>query len=100
MIKRSSFPTDLLQGNTNGCVRELTHLSLNKMAAILAYDIFKCIFLNENDRIPIQIALKFVPRSVIDNKTAFVQVMAWRRAGDKPLSEPMTVQVTDAFMRH
>ena len=33
------------------------------MTAILADDIFKCIFLNENDIIPIQISLKFVPRS-------------------------------------
>ena len=37
------------------------------MAAILADDIFKWIFLNENDRIPIQISLKFVPSSPIDN---------------------------------
>ena len=29
------------------------------MAAILAEDIFKWIFLNENDRIPIQISLDF-----------------------------------------
>ena len=27
----------------------------------MADDIFKCIFLNENDRIPIKISLKFVP---------------------------------------
>ena len=26
--------------------------------------------------------------------------MAWRRTGDKPLSEPMLTQFTDAFMRH
>ena len=32
-----------------------THLHLDKMAAILADDIFKWIFLNENGRIPIQI---------------------------------------------
>ena len=32
-----------------------------KMAAILADDIFKCIFLNENDGIPIEISTKFVP---------------------------------------
>ena len=44
------------------------------MAAILADDIFKCIFLNENDRI--QISLKFVPKSPLDNKPALVQVMA------------------------
>ena len=38
---------------------KLTHLPLDKVADILADDIFKCIFLNENDRIPIQISLKF-----------------------------------------
>ena len=45
----------------------LTHLPLNKMAAILADDNFKCIFLNENDRIAIRISLKIVPKSPIDN---------------------------------
>ena len=40
----------------------LTHLPLDKMAAILADDIFKCIFLNENVRMSIQISLKFVPK--------------------------------------
>ena len=70
------------------------------MAAILADDIFKCIFLNENDRNPIQISLKFVPRSPIDNKPALVQVMAWRRTGDKPLPESMLPQFPDAYMRH
>ena len=34
----------------------LTHLPLDKMAAILADDIFKCVFLNENDIIPIQMS--------------------------------------------
>ena len=47
------------------------------MAAIFADDIFNCIFLNENDRILIQISLKYVPRSLTDNKPALVQVMAW-----------------------
>ena len=42
------------------------------MAAILANSTFKCIFLNENGRIPIQISLKFVPKSLIDNKPALV----------------------------
>ena len=36
-------------------IDNLTHLPLDKMAAILADEIFKCIFLNENDRIPIKI---------------------------------------------
>ena len=50
----------------------LTHLPLDKMAAILADDIFKCIYLNENDRIPIQISLNFVPDDPIDNNRALV----------------------------
>ena len=68
---------------------ELTHLPLDKMAVILENDIFDCIFLNENDRIPIHISLKYVPRSPIDNKPELVHVMAWRRAGDKPLPGPV-----------
>ena len=55
------------------------------MAAILADDNFNCILFNENDRIPLQISLKFVPKSPIDNKEALGWVMAWRRIGDKPL---------------
>ena len=70
------------------------------MAAILADDIIKWIFLNENDRIPIQISLKFVPRSPIDNKPALVHVMDWCRTGDKPLPELKITQFTDAYMRH
>ena len=57
------------------------------MAAILADDNFICIFLNENEGITIRISLKFVSRSPIDNKPALVQVMVWRRTGDKPLPE-------------
>ena len=59
------------------------------MAAIVADDIFKCILLNENVIISIQISLKFVPEGSIDNKPALVLVMAWRRTGDKPLSDAM-----------
>ena len=70
------------------------------MAAILANDTFKCIFLKENYRIPIRISLKFVPRSPIDNKPALVQVMAWHRTGNKPLPELMLTQFTDAYMWH
>ena len=39
----------------------------------------------------INISLKFVPRGPINNIPTLVQVMAWRRPGDKPLSEPMLV---------
>ena len=47
-----------------------------------ADDIFKCIFLNENVRIPIKISLKFVPKGPINNMPSLVQIMAWRRPGD------------------
>ena len=59
----------------------------------IADDIFKCIFLNENAWIPIKISLKFVPKGPINNIPALVQIMAWRRSGDKPLSEPMMVNL-------
>ena len=71
-----------------------------KMAAILADNNFKCIFVNENDRIPIWISLKCVSKGLIDNKSALVQVMAWCQTGNKPLPEPMLTQFTDAYMWH
>ena len=70
------------------------------MAAIFADDNFKCIFLNESDKIPIRISQKFIPMSPIDNKPALVQVMAWRWTGDKPLPKLMLTQFADAYMRH
>ena len=54
-------------------------------------DSFKSIFFNENVQILIEISLTFVPKAPINNIPALVQIMAWRRPGDKPLSEPMTV---------
>ena len=59
----------------------------------LADDLFKWIFLNEIVRISIKISLKFVPKGPIDNNPSLVQIMAWRRLGDKPLSEPMMVRL-------
>ena len=58
-----------------------------------ADDIIKCIFLNENAGISLRISLKFVPEVRIDNIPSLVQIMAWRRPGDKPLSEPMMVSL-------
>ena len=58
-----------------------------------ADDTFKRIFLNENVRISIKISLKFVPKGPINNIPALVQLMAWRRPGDKPLTEPMVVRL-------
>ena len=52
-------------------------------------NIFKCIFLNENVQITIKISLKFVNKGPISNIPALDQIMAWRRPGNKPLSELM-----------
>ena len=59
------------------------------MAAILADDIFKCIFLNEKYGLPIQISLKFVPRSPIHKASALVQVKVWRLTGAWINDEPV-----------
>ena len=56
-------------------------------------DIFKCIFFNQNVWFSIKISLKFVPEVRINNYLALIQIMAWRRPGDKPLSEPMVVSL-------
>ena len=71
----------------------LTHWDWDKMDAIFADDTFKRIFMNENVRISINISLKFVPKGLINNIAALVQIMAWRRPGDKPLSEPRMVNL-------
>ena len=63
-----------------------------------ADNLFKCIFVNEKFCISIRISLKFVPKGPINNKSALVQVMAWRQTSDKPLPEPMMTQFTDAFI--
>ena len=54
-----------------------------------ADDLFKCIFLNENVRSSIKISLEFIPKGPINKISALIQIMAWCRSGDKPLSEAM-----------
>ena len=56
-------------------------------------DTFKRIFLNKTFRISIKISLKFVPKGPINNISALVQIIAWLRSGDKPLSEPLMVRL-------
>ena len=63
-------------------ISKFTHWGRDNMAAI---------FLNENVIISTRISLKFVSKTPINNIPALVQIMAWRRPGDKPLSEPMMV---------
>ena len=63
-----------------------------------ADDIFKLIFFNEYCCVLIQISLKFVSRDRTGNTPQLAQIMDWRRAGDKSLSEPMVAsQFTDTY---
>ena len=50
----------------------VTHLPLDKMAAIFADGNFRCNFVNENIQISIKISPKFVPEGPIDNISALV----------------------------
>ena len=56
-----------------------------------AADIFTCILLNKNMWISLKMPLKLLPKFPINNIPALVQIMTWRRPGNKPLSEPMMV---------
>ena len=68
------------QNKTKQCIADLptslahclTHLPLDKMAAILADFILKCIFLNEKVWLLTKISLKFVLEGPIDNSPALV----------------------------
>ena len=87
------------------CSNQLSHLATMNTSIIIntlrprqngrhfADDTFKHIFLNENVRILIKISLKLVPKGPINNISALVQIMAWRRPGNKPLSETMMVRL-------
>ena len=81
-------------GSTTECVvTTVNTLRPRQNGRHFADDIFKCIFVNEYVWIPIKILLKFVPTGPINTIPALVQTMAWCRAGDKPLSEPITVSL-------
>ena len=88
----------LLPLGTNDVIKMANEISMNTLrprqnGRHFADDTFKRIFMNENVRISISISLKFVPKGLINNITALVQIMAWRRPGDKPLSEAVMVRL-------
>ena len=58
------------------------------MAAILQKT-FSNSFIEWKIVVLILISLKFVPKDLISNNLAIVQIMAWRQTGDKSLFEQM-----------
>ena len=63
-------------------------------------DISKCIFLSENVWISIKISLNFVPKGLMNSIPGLIQtvtwLMAWRRPGDKLLSECLNALTNDS----
>ena len=84
----------LIWNHTTSPRRQLVNtLKPRQNGCHFADDTFKRMFMNENASILIRILLKFVPKVWINNIPALVQIVAWRRPGDKPLSEPMMVSL-------
>ena len=84
--------TLLIHRNGTACMSNAIYtLRPRQNGSHITDDMFKCIFLNENVWIPIEMSLKFVPKGSINNNQALFQIMALWRPGDKPLSEPMMV---------
>ena len=81
--------------SNNGCLVTYPIITLRPRqdGRLFPDDIFKSIFFNENVQIIIKISLTFVPKVPINNIPALVQILAWRRPGGKPLSEPMMVSL-------
>ena len=69
------------------------HIEAEKSGHNFPHDIFQCIFLKENIRVWIKMSLKFLSKSPINNVPSLVQIMAWRRLGDQPLSGQMMVRL-------
>ena len=70
----------------------LIHWGRDKMATI-SDDLFECIFMNENVCILIKISMEFVSRGPINDIPALFQMMTWHWPSDKPLSEPMMINL-------
>ena len=89
-LSRPKFVTNYSPSSNRSNIKpnaQLTHWGRGKMAAIFQTT-FQMHFLEWK---LIDISLKFVPKGPVDNIPALVQIMAWRRPGDKSLSEPMVV---------
>ena len=86
------FP-DILRGSCTSTGARFSTLRPRQNGRRFPDDSFKCIFLNENAWISIKISLKFVPKGPMNNIPALVQIMAWLRPGDKPLSEPIMISL-------
>ena len=89
----------LLRFDCLTCFIGWTHWGRDKMAAISQTTFSNTFSWIKSVWNSINISLKCVPVSPINNKPTLVQIMAWRRTGETPLSEPMLACLIDAYMR-
>ena len=71
----------------------LTHWGWDKMSTIFQATFSNAFSWMKMYKFLLRFSLKFVPRGTINKIPALVQIMVWRRPGDKPLSEPMVVSL-------
>ena len=89
IVRQRAWSTLLpINGMLSHGMKLLTLWGRDKMDAITQTTLSSAFFW-----IPTKISLKFVPKSPINSIPALVQIMAWRRPGDKPLSELMMVSL-------
>ena len=67
-------------------IMTLIHFLVDKIATISQTTF--AFFYEWNICILIRISLQFIPKGPIDNKSALVKVMTWRRTDDKAITEP------------
>ena len=72
---------------------ELTHWGREKMAAISQTTLSSAFSWMKLSEFRSKFHWSFFPKSPTDNILALFQIMAWRRPGDKPLSEAMKVSL-------
>ena len=80
-----------MQSKKLAVIASINILRLREDGRHFADDVFKCISLNGGIWISINISWKFVPKGQINNIPTLVQITAWHRPGNKPLSEPTMV---------
>ena len=78
----------------------INYLLLDKMAAI-SQTIFSYTFSWMKIYVSWSKFLRsFFTKFPIDNNPVLALIMAWRRIGDKPLSEPVLIRFLDAYIGH
>ena len=79
--------------------KAFSHWGLREIAATLQIYIFKCILFNGIVCTLIQITLKFLPRTPVDNMLVLVQVVAWHRTNGKLLADAVLTNMYVAIWR-